>query len=197
MSRFGFRFDPLMSAARRAQDALHFAKRSCDAAKIAECQSTQDAAWAAIRARDAERKATRASNKALRAQGIDPTKKPGSMTAEQFDRARKTLRAAIEPQFPAYKAELFRILRAEAEGWLELLAKTDGNARAAAFEGADYRVLAEMEYKAEDPDVRRTARAKIQKGNAWLQNIRHWSTVATLRKGEHNDINRLGAIETK
>lgn len=199
--RFGRRYDPLHETWNLASRKFHQLTNSkCPAPAIAAAKAELDAARAALVARDVERKATRAKNKALRAQGIDPSKKPDGMTVEQFEAARSTLRAAIQPQFPDYKAELFRRLRESADRWLEKLEKANGDARAAAFEGEDVCVLREMRRKLstwEERSLRNATDAKIERGNEWLKNIRHWSTETALPVGEHNDTNRLGAKERR
>ncbi len=194
-SRFGQRYDPLASDARNARNELFTAERTGDVKKIQAAQTKLAAAYVAIRARDAERKATRAKNKALRAQGIDPSKKPEQMTVEQFEHARKTLRAAIEPQFPAYKKQIFNVLRADVDEWLSMLDEAKGDAYAAAYEGADYSTLSDY-YKLQNPQ-RNEMKAKLERGNAWLQNIRHWSSEAPLKSGQCRDRGRPGAKDPR
>lgn len=192
MRFFGQRHDPIAAALNSAWRNVNTLRDRANKETARDgCPSTEtDAALVKAEAahkiarknydeREVQKKITREANKALRAQGIDPTKKPASMTPEQFEASRVTLRAAIQPQFPAYKAALFRYLRQNVDVILDRLADANGDAIAAAYAPTTAKALREeLRTKSRDWEhrfERATIEAKLDAGRAFLSELYKWT----------------------
>lgn len=195
------RFDPLIENFRRANAVLnHATQHGCTPDYLATCQKKLAEARQAIKARDAARKDKRDTNKKLRASlGIDPSKMPESMKPEEYAAAVKLLRAAIEPQFKGYKAEIFRALRGRVDYPLSLLAKANGDAIAAAFAPDSLDSLLELSRSKNEGWA--VARHKLKAGEEMLSTIRKWTEPCCLPKGVSEytarDTTRPGAIDLR
>lgn len=194
---WGQRYDPLREASARTYRALCTLRATkADAAEITKAEKAFEVARNAIRSRDLQRKKTRELNKELRKQGIDPSKKPEAMTVEQFEASRRTLRAAIQPQFAAYKEQMFNVLRARVDEIFKKLESHGWNAYSYSY-NEDYATLYARSWKEGTRFERDVLRAQIEAGNAKLAEARKWTKESEMLEGKTRDRGIVGAWDMR